>query len=137
MELTPVLEDLEENQRADVDSKVESLHKHWKQLKNIAKTRTDLATLYIQFLDESESLEKVFNEVELILKTAANEENLKQIEKAWGVIKPAFGEIKQTGGRVIGDLAKVSGNQGLLREERNHPVHTHTRTQCIFVLAHL
>lgn len=112
MELTPVLEDLEENQRADVDSKVESLHKHWKQLKNIAKTRTDLATLYIQFLDESESLEKVFNEVELILKTAANEENLKQIEKAWGVIKPAFGEIKQTGGRVIGDLAKVSEKSG-------------------------
>lgn len=86
---------------------MESLHKHWTQLKNITKARTDLATLYIQFLDESESLEKVFNEVELIIKTAPNEANLKQIEKAWGVIKPAFGEIKQTGGRVIEDLGKV------------------------------
>lgn len=83
------------------------MHKHWTQLKNIAKARTDLATLYIQFLDESESLEKVFNEVELIIKTAPNEANLEQIEKAWGVIKPAFGEIKQTGGRVIEDLGKV------------------------------
>lgn len=101
------MENLQELQRKDVDMKVESLHKHWTQLKNIAKTRTDLATLYIQFLDESESLEKVFNEVELILKTAATEENLKQIEKAWGVIKPSFGEIKRTGGRVIEDLEKV------------------------------
>lgn len=102
-----MLENLGESQRKDVDQKVESLHKHWTQLKNIAKARTDLATLYIQFLDESESLEKVFNEVELIIKTAPNEGNLKQIEKAWGVIKPAFGEIKKTGGRVIEDLGKV------------------------------
>lgn len=107
LSLTPILENLDESQRKDVDNKVETLHKHWTQLKNIAKVRTELATIYIQFLDESESLEKVFNEVELILRTAATEENLKQIQKAWAVIKPSFGEIKLTGGRVIDHLAKV------------------------------
>lgn len=105
--MTPVLENLDDAQRKDVDAKVESLHKHWSHLKNIAKTRTDITTLYIQFLDDSLSLEKVFDEVELILRTAPNEENLKQIEKAWSVIKPAYEEIKNTGGRVIDGLAKV------------------------------
>lgn len=105
--MTPILENLSDKQRLDVDMKVESLHTHWIKLKNVAKNRTELASLYIQFLDESESLDKVFNEVELIIRTAANEENLKQIDKAWGVIRPAFQEIKQTGARVIEDLAKV------------------------------
>ena len=103
-----MLETLDATQRMDVDTKVESLHKHWTQLKNIAKIRLELATLYIRFLDDSESLEKVFNEVELILRTNANEDSLKQIEKAWAVIKPSFAEIKMTGGRVVADLEKVS-----------------------------
>lgn len=108
--LTPILENLDESQRRDVDQKVESLHKHWTLLKNIAKARTDLVSLYMQFLDESGSLDRVFNEVELILRTAASPENLTQIEKAWGIIRPAHGEIKKSGGRVIDDLAKVSAN---------------------------
>lgn len=105
--LTPVIAHLDESQRKDVDAKVESLHKHWTHLKNIAKIRTDVTAVFIQFLDDSASLEKVFNEVELILRTAANSENLKQIEKAWEVIKPAFKEIKNTGARVVAGLDKV------------------------------
>lgn len=105
--MTTVLENLDESQRRDVDTKVETLHKHWTQVKNIVQARTDLATIYIQFLDESESLAKAFDEVELILKTSPNEDNLKQIEKAWSVIKPSYGEIKKTGGRIIEELSKV------------------------------
>lgn len=106
--LTPILECLDEHQRKDVDEKVATLHKHWTQLTNITKTRTELSTIFSQFLDESESLERVLDEVELILRTAANEESLKQIDKAWVVIKSSHEEIKLTGQRVLQQLDKVN-----------------------------
>lgn len=103
-----MLDHLNDEQRSDVESKVASLHKHWTELKKIVDVRTDLVTLYIQFLDESDSLAKAFDQVEMILRTAPNEENLQQIEKAWAIIKPSFGEIKRTGSRFLEDLIKAS-----------------------------
>lgn len=105
--LTPVLQHIDESQRKDVDTKVQTLHQHWTKLKDIVTVRTDLAAIYIQFLDESESLAKAFNQIEVILKNAPNEDNLKQIEKAWTVIQPSFVEIKRTGSRFIDEVSKV------------------------------
>lgn len=105
--MTAVLEHLDESQRKDVDSKVSTLHKHWTQLKDVAKIRADITALLITFLDDSESLENAFNEVEKILGTSTSEETLQRINKAWEVIKPAYQEIKSTGARVIAELDKV------------------------------
>lgn len=76
-------------------------------MKNIAEARVDLVSLYIQFLDESESLAKTFDQIEAILKTSPNEENLQRIQKAWTVIQPAYTEIKLTARRFIDEASKV------------------------------
>uniref|UniRef100_A0A1B0CIV6 Ig-like domain-containing protein n=2 Tax=Lutzomyia longipalpis TaxID=7200 RepID=A0A1B0CIV6_LUTLO len=106
--LAPILEEVDVDQRRSIDEKVGALRKHWTDVKNITDARVDLVLLYIQFLDESESLAKTFDQIEAILKTSPSEENLQRIQKAWTVIQPAYTEIKLTARRFIDEASKVA-----------------------------
>lgn len=107
MTLPPILEYLEDNQRIDIDKKVEALHQHWTELKKFVENRVDLVTLYIDFHIEAENLIEMFDFAENMLKTTPEEERLKQFEHAWNKIKPLYGELKTNGNRFLNESAKV------------------------------
>lgn len=101
------MEQLQQNQRDDIDKKVELLHKNWTDLKNLLESRVDLSSVYISFHQETEILSSMFDYLENVLKTTADDEKLTQIEVIWNKIKPAYAQLKITGSRFINDASKV------------------------------
>lgn len=96
-----------DHQREDVDSKVESLHKHWTDLKDLIEARVDLVQLYISFHEDAEILADMFDFGENMLKTTPEEERLKQFEAAWSKIKQAYTQLKNTGKQFVDEASKV------------------------------
>lgn len=107
MGVTAILEEIDENQRKDIDTKVESLHNHWGDLRNIVENRLDLVSLFIQFLHQAEGLLSIFEYFELLQDETPDEEKLQKLDDVWGQIKPAYAKLKVGGTRFIDELARV------------------------------
>lgn len=107
MGVTAILEEIDENQRKDIDAKVESLHNHWGDLRNIAENRLDLVSLFIQFLQQAEGLLSIFEYFELLQDETPDEEKLCKLDEVWGQIKPAYAKLKVGGTRFMDELARV------------------------------
>lgn len=99
---------MDDNQRRDIDKKVEALHQHWTDLKKLVETRVDLVTLFINFHIDAESLSEMFTYAENMLKTIPEEERLHQFEQTWEKIKPAYIQLKTVGNRFLNDISKVT-----------------------------
>lgn len=98
--MPPILEYLDDNQRRDVDSKVESLHAHWLKLKNMLEIRLDLAAIYVRFHSEAETVSKAMDELENSLKNSSPEMQdniLEQLEEKWSSLVPLYQQAKNTG----------------------------------------
>ena len=102
-----MLEYLSEEQRRDIDLKVDSIHKHWTDLKNLIENRVDLVSIFIQFLEEAESLGNMFDLMERFLKANVDENQLSKLESAWSKIQPAYSQLKNTAVRVVDVTSKV------------------------------
>lgn len=108
LNVTEILNEVEDAQRKDIDHKVESIHTHWTELKNIVESRVDLVTVFIQFLQLADSLSNMFDYIEQVLQNAPEEEKLKQLDMVWGKVKPAYEQLKSEGARFMDETSKVN-----------------------------
>ena len=107
LNVTQILNELENEQRLDIDNKVDSLHSHWTEVKDIVENRLDLATLFLNFLKLADSISNMFDYFEKSLNEMPQDEQLKQLDSAWGKIKSAFHQLKLDGTQFIDETRKV------------------------------
>lgn len=111
--LPPVLEYLEDNQRRDVDSKVEDLHQLWLKLKNLLELRLDLAAIYVKFHTEASIVNNEMDKLENAIKSSSKEidnETVQKLEEHWESLVPLYQSAKNTGITFINTANKVSTN---------------------------
>ncbi|KAF5301257.1 hypothetical protein FQR65_LT00957 [Abscondita terminalis] len=109
--LPPVLEYLEDNQRHDVDQKVEELHQLWLKLKNILETRLDLSAIYVKFHTEADYVNRQIDQLEDILNNSSKEiddDTLNKLEEKWESLIPLYQSAKNTGITFINATGQVS-----------------------------
>lgn len=108
--LPPILEYLQENQRRDVDSKVEALHDRWLKLKNILEERLDLAAIYVKFHMEADIVNREMDNLEQSIPRDASkvsEEMMNRLEEQWESLVPLYQSAKNTGITFINETKKV------------------------------
>lgn len=107
MNVTHILTEIEDDQRKDIDTKVEALHTHWTNLKNIVENRVDLVQLFAHILKLADSISNMFDYVERALEETPADEKLRQLDTIWNKIKPAYAQLKLDGARFIDEMSKV------------------------------
>lgn len=105
--MTEILSEIEDAERKDIDHKVDSIHSHWTELKNIVETRVDLVTTFLQFLQLADSLSNLFDHVEKVLREVPEQDKLRQLDAVWSKIKPAYEQLKSEGARFVDETSKV------------------------------
>ena len=111
--LPPILEFLEDNQRKEVDSKVEEMHERWIQLKNILENRLDLARIYVKFHMEADIVNKEMDHLESDLlqnRDRVTDELLRNLEEKWESLVPLYQSAKNTGLTFMDQANKVKRN---------------------------
>ncbi|XP_017775027.1 PREDICTED: titin [Nicrophorus vespilloides] len=109
--LPPILEYLQDSQRSEVDSKVESLHERWLNLKNLLESRLDLSVLYVKFHTDAEKVTREMDVLdEAIQRTGENmsEESMKVLEERLELLVPLYQSAKNTGLTFINETQKVT-----------------------------
>ncbi|XP_017842324.1 titin isoform X1 [Drosophila busckii] len=95
------LESLSPQQRYDVDSKAEALHKHWIELKDLVLKRVDYVSLLIEFFEQANELSSQFEHLQRQLQQTPDEHKLQFLQATWSNIAGSFGQLKTTGQRFI------------------------------------
>lgn len=96
------LESLSPQQRYDVDSKAESLHKHWIELKDLVLKRVDYVSLLIDFFELANELSSQLDNLQRQLQqTPSDEHKLQFLQATWTGIAATFNELKSRGQRFI------------------------------------
>ncbi|XP_037901177.1 uncharacterized protein LOC119645211 isoform X15 [Glossina fuscipes] len=95
------LESLSAQQRYDVDSKAEALHKHWIDLKDMVLKRVDYVTLLIEFFEKTNELASQIDNLKRQLSQTPNEQKLQFLEETWQNIRGNFTELKTLGTRFL------------------------------------
>lgn len=109
--LPPILEYLEDDQRKDVDNKVEELHERWIKLKNILENRMDLSRQYVKFHMEADIVNKEMDKLDQLFldnKHNIDDQIMNHIEKKFQSIVPFFQCAKNTGLTFINESKRVS-----------------------------
>ncbi|KYB28240.1 SEC14 domain and spectrin repeat-containing protein 1-like Protein [Tribolium castaneum] len=109
--LPPILEFLEDNQRKDVDSKVEEMHERWIGLKNVLENRLDLARIYVKFHMEADIVNQEMDNLERELlqnQDRVTDEMMRHLEEKWESLVPLYQSAKNTGLTFIDQANKVS-----------------------------
>ncbi|XP_050302710.1 titin-like isoform X2 [Anthonomus grandis grandis] len=108
--LPPILEYLEDDERRDVDSKVEGLHNRWMKLKSLIENRLQLARIYVKFHMEADIVNREMDNLEASLqgKETVDEETMKVIEEKFESIVPYFQSAKNTGLTFISELKRIT-----------------------------
>ncbi|XP_066996542.2 titin isoform X1 [Anabrus simplex] len=110
LSLPPILEHLNDEQRTDIDEKVDALHSHWLNLKNILENRIDLATLYVKFHTLAVNLATEFDAIEEDLRTnpdGINEDIMREVEQKWLHIQQSYAQLCNFGKSFIDESSKV------------------------------
>ncbi|XP_064552468.1 uncharacterized protein LOC135438178 isoform X18 [Drosophila montana] len=95
------LESLSPQQRYDVDSKAEALHKHWIELKDLVLKRVDYVSLLIQFFEQANELSSQLDHVQRQLLQTPDEHKLQFLQATWANIAASYTELKSSGQRFI------------------------------------
>ncbi|XP_070135967.1 uncharacterized protein [Drosophila bipectinata] len=95
------LESLSPQQRYDVDSKAESLHKHWIELKDLVLKRVDHVSLLIDFFELANELSSQLDNLQRQLQQTPDELKLQFLQATWAGIAATFSELKSRGQRFI------------------------------------
>ncbi|ERL83472.1 hypothetical protein D910_00476 [Dendroctonus ponderosae] len=108
--LPPILEYLEDNQRIDVDSKVEGLHNRWMKLKNLLENRLDLARIYVKFFMEVDIVNREMDALEDSTRgrESVDESSMRTIEEKFELLVPYFQSAKNTGLTFISESHRIS-----------------------------
>lgn len=105
------MEFLEDNQRRDVDSKVEELHARWMKLKNILENRLELARIYVKFHMEADIVHKEMDKLESSLrqnKDNITDDIMRALEEKWESLLPLYQSAKNTGLTFLNQARNVS-----------------------------
>ena len=108
--LPPILEFLDDEQREDVDQKVDALHSHWLNLKSMLETRIDLALLYVKFHTLAVELANEFDAAEEEFRKStdgSNEDRVRSIEQKWLSIQQFYSQLTNVGKTFIEEASKV------------------------------
>ncbi|XP_049314952.1 titin homolog isoform X8 [Bactrocera dorsalis] len=95
------LESLSPQQRYDVDSKAEALHKHWIELKDLVLKRVDCVSLLIEFFEKANELASQLDNLDKQLKQTADEQKLQFLQENWKHIRADYADLKSLGTRFI------------------------------------
>ncbi|EDV96836.1 GH16491 [Drosophila grimshawi] len=95
------LESLSPQQRYDVDSKAESLHKHWIELKDLVLKRVDYVSLLIEFFEQANELSSQLDHLQRQLLQTPDEHKLQFLQATWANIAASYAELKSSGQRFI------------------------------------
>ncbi|XP_067644773.1 uncharacterized protein zormin isoform X3 [Eurosta solidaginis] len=95
------LESLSPQQRYDVDSKAEALHKHWIELKDLVLKRVDCVSLLIEFFEKANELASQLDNLDKQLNQTPNEQKLQFLQENWSHIRNDFADLKSLGMRLI------------------------------------
>ncbi|XP_015607040.1 titin isoform X3 [Cephus cinctus] len=109
--LPPIVEFLEDQQRRDVDEKVDVLHGDWLKLKNLVDARLQLSSLYVKFHEAAAELANEIDAIETEFKK--NGENLKEgkieeLEKKWMALQPLYLKLTSTGKQFLDEAREIS-----------------------------
>ncbi|KAJ4429612.1 hypothetical protein ANN_21798 [Periplaneta americana] len=108
--LPPILEFLDDEQREDVDQKVDALHSHWLNLKSMLETRIDLADIYVKFHTLAVQLANEFDSAEEEFRKTSDgisEDTIRLVEQKWLSIQQLYEQLKNVGKNFIEDASKV------------------------------
>ena len=95
------LESLSAQQRYDVDSKAESLHKHWIELKDMVLKRVDCVSVLIEFFEKANEFTSQVDNLKRQLSQTPNEQKLQFLQETWKNIRSDFGDLKNMGTRFL------------------------------------
>nr|CAD7575774.1 unnamed protein product [Timema californicum] len=107
--LPPILENMDDQQREDVDNKVDALHSQWVNLKTLLEDRIDLATIYVRFHTLAVRLANEFDSLEEDLRRSEGiqEDSIRVVEEKWLGIQKLYGQLSNTGKNFIEESEKV------------------------------
>lgn len=92
---------LNAQQRYDVDSKAESLHKHWIELKDMVLRRVDCVNALIEFYEKANEFDRSLKDLKQQLKETPNEQRLKVLQESWQTLRHNFSKLKECGSRFL------------------------------------
>lgn len=95
------LESLSAQQRYDVDSKAESLHKHWIELKDLVLKRVDCVSVLIEFFEKANEFASQLDNLKRQLAQTPNEQKLQFLQETWQNIRNDFNDLKALGNRFL------------------------------------
>ncbi|XP_073838140.1 zormin isoform X4 [Musca autumnalis] len=95
------LESLSAQQRYDVDSKAESLHKHWIELKDLVLKRVDCVSVLIEFFQKANEFASQMDNLKRQLALTPNEQKLQFLQETWTNMQSDFVELKNLGSRFL------------------------------------
>ncbi|XP_046807761.1 uncharacterized protein LOC111679299 isoform X10 [Lucilia cuprina] len=95
------LESLSAQQRYDVDSKAESLHKHWIELKDLVLKRVDCVSILIEFFEKANEFASQLDNLKRQLAQTPNEQKLQFLQETWQNIRNDFNDLKNLGNRFL------------------------------------
>uniref|UniRef100_A0A1A9W7E8 Ig-like domain-containing protein n=1 Tax=Glossina brevipalpis TaxID=37001 RepID=A0A1A9W7E8_9MUSC len=95
------LESLSAQQRYDVDSKAEALHKHWIDLKDMVLKRVDYVTLLIEFFEKATEFASQIDNLKCQLSQTPSEQKLQFLQETWKIMPCNFTELKSVGARFL------------------------------------
>ncbi|KAM7355886.1 zormin isoform 2-T2 [Cochliomyia hominivorax] len=95
------LESLSAQQRYDVDSKAESLHKHWIELKDLVLKRVDCVSVLIEFFEKANEFASQLDNLKRQLAQTPNEQKLQFLQETWQNIRNDFNDLKNMGNRFL------------------------------------
>lgn len=108
IDTSQILEQIEREERDEVDKRVQKLRDSWDIIKTIVENRVDLSTNFIKFLQLAEKLAEMFKCVEQILQSTADESRLSQIDELWSRINTAYTQLKEDGNSFVEHISMVS-----------------------------
>ena len=95
------LESLSAQQRYDVDSKAEALHKHWIELKDLVLKRVDGVSLLIEFFEKANQLASQFDNLDRQLTQTPDEQKLQFLHATWTQLRSDYTELKSVASKFI------------------------------------
>ncbi|KAJ1525037.1 hypothetical protein ONE63_009883 [Megalurothrips usitatus] len=107
--LPPILDQVEDVQRVEIDQKVDALHNLWLHLKQALEGRIDLSAQYLEFHEKAVQLAEQLDSLEDTLKSSATSEERQQIlDERWANAQQLYGDLKNLGQSFITEAEKAS-----------------------------
>ncbi|XP_043525681.1 uncharacterized protein LOC122536948 isoform X2 [Frieseomelitta varia] len=109
-EILPIRERLDEEQKLELQSKVEELKNSWSRTKELVASRIDLGSLYLQFHVVVEELTREIESIEGELKRhtdVLDERKIELLGRRWKDLQPLYVKLTNTGKAFLDSAIKI------------------------------